>query len=68
MKDENSIIPHQQALQKLEQDHKHDGVWGGNLQHGVVPSGQAELNEEFEACHDLIRELLISLEDKKSKK
>jgi len=38
---------------QIESTLKHDGVWIGDQRHGVVPAGQASVQEQLETCHRL---------------
>ena len=47
-----ALLPFQRLLRSIE-ELKQNGVWCGKLQAGVVPEGQARLNELFEATSEL---------------
>ena len=50
-------------LVQLETEHKKDGVWCGDLRSGIIPRGQAVLNELLERAHALEAELVRRLPD-----
>jgi len=53
---DDALLALQQHLRVVEQ-HKHDGVWAGNLSRGQVPEGQAQAQEAFQECVDLVEQL-----------
>ena len=50
-------------LVALENAHKKEGVWCGDLRAGVVPRGQAALNDLLERTHALEAELIRRIPD-----
>lgn len=52
----DGVSAYQHHLRVIEQ-HKHNGVWGGNLRKGMVPEGQAALNQLFEETSALADKL-----------
>jgi hypothetical protein len=52
----------QYQLNHLEVTLKHDGVWLGSLVGGVIPIGQAMLQEKLESCHRVAHQINIDRE------
>jgi hypothetical protein len=40
-------------LNHIESGCKHGGIWVGDVQHGSVPAGQAQVQQQLEECHRL---------------
>jgi len=58
-----SLPSYQGHLNAIENKWKHDGIWGGKLEANIIPPGQAEMNELYDKCHDLVDRILAKQED-----
>lgn len=57
VKDLNQLREYQDRLLEIENTNKMNGIWCGNLERGIVPAGQAIMNELFDECHDIIEQI-----------
>jgi hypothetical protein len=56
----------QQQLVEFEQTYKHDGIWNGNLKLGIIPAGQAQLNNLYERTHEICNEIIQRVDKSKT--
>lgn len=56
-----AVTGFQKHLRVIE-GHKKDGIWCGSLRAGVIPEGQAELNELFEKASALADEMAAKVQ------
>jgi len=57
-----SLPSYQGHLNGIENKWKHNGIWGGKLEDNHIPAGQAEMNELYDKCHDIVDRILAKQE------
>jgi len=60
------VVYFQHQLNALENEHKHDGIWGGKLtgvpETSEIPKGQGYLNDMFEKLEECVHKCVVASE------